>query len=825
MNINKISGALLAIGLWLPPVSYAQVVSETPLVKVSDYYSTKQVTHADGEVLEQTIIHGPPKPPPEYALQRQLASADEIEQGIFKATTLSVPAYNWVFGCSAVSGGMIAGYYDRNGYPNIYTGPTNGGVIPMTSASWPTWIDSAGSTYPNNPLIASRNGVDGRTTRGSIDNYWVSYDSTLNDPYITNGWTQHDWGAAIGDYMYTSQSARGNSDGSTAFWNYSTSASRLTCATLASYGYSDGTLGRKTFYEAKGYSITDCYNQRTDNTVTGGFSFNQYKVEIDAGHPVMLNLAGHTVVGVGYNDTGNTVYLQDTWDTSIHTMTWGSSYAGMALQSVSIVRLSAAASSNFTLNVGSSGAMGVAIAASPANYAGTTGYSATGIAAGTLITLTAPATSGTAVFSSWSGCDSTSIRNCTVTMNVSKSVTANYTAAQTALTNGGSVTLSGAAGSEAYYYLAVPAGATNLSISIAGSVGDADLYVRQGAMPTTSTYDCRPYSASSNETCSFAAPAVGTWYIMVRGYTSFSGLTLQASYTSGGYTLTVNSSGPAGVAISASPASYSGSTNYSVTGIATGTSITFTAPVISGGASFSSWSGCDSSASTNCTVTMNSSRTLTATYTAAGTALLTNNVPVTLSGATGSEAYYYFTLPSGVSSLVVSTTGGTGDADLYVRQGAAPSTSIYDCRPYLEGNDESCTFATPAAGYWYVMVHGWSSFTNVMLWVSYIGVPGAPTITSAVPGVRRATLTFSPPTDTGGTAVVSYTATCTAAGQPTRTATGAGSPLVMSPLIAGVAYSCTVTATNSAGLTSPPSASVVVTVLKSSIAHILILIE
>ena len=101
----------------------------------------------------------------------------------------------------------------------------------------------------------------------------------------------------------------------------------------------DGTYGRKLFYEARGYTVTDCYNQKTDNTITGGFSFAQYKAEIDAGRPVMLNLAGHTIVGVGYDDTGSTVYIHDTWSNSDHTMTWGGSYAGMALLSVSIVNL------------------------------------------------------------------------------------------------------------------------------------------------------------------------------------------------------------------------------------------------------------------------------------------------------------------------------------------------------------------------------------------------------------------------------------------------------------------------------------------------------
>jgi len=300
------------------------------------YYTVNAVTLSDGKILEETIIHGPPTPPPGFEAERQAVSLP-VPDSVAGAKSLTVPTFNWVFGCSAVSGAMIAGYYDRSGFSNIYTGPTNGGVMPLDNSSWPTWSDGD-TTYPNCPLIASKNGVDGRTTRGSIDDYWVLYGSTASDPYITGSWTQHTWGDAIGDYMMTSQSAFGNSDGSTTFWNYN-SSKKLTCDEMASSSLNDGTLGRKQFYEARGYGVKDCYNKKTDNIVKGGFSFANFKAEINAGHPVMLNLEGHTIVGVGYNSSTKTIYIHDTWDYLEHTMTWGGSYSGMELQSVSIVHL------------------------------------------------------------------------------------------------------------------------------------------------------------------------------------------------------------------------------------------------------------------------------------------------------------------------------------------------------------------------------------------------------------------------------------------------------------------------------------------------------
>ena len=68
-------------------------------------------------------------------------------------------------------------------------------------------------------------------------------------------------------------------------------------------------------------------------------------------------------------------------------------------------------------------------------------------------------------------------------------------------------------------------------------------------------------------------------------------------------------------------------------------------------------------------------------------------------------------------SLFEATMGGgsaTGDPDLYVRFGAAPSVSPrrWDCRPYLNGPTESCSLTVPAgAAQAHVMVHGYTAGT------------------------------------------------------------------------------------------------------------------
>lgn len=77
-------------------------------------------------------------------------------------------------------------------------------------------------------------------------------------------------------------------------------------------------------------------------------------------------------------------------------------------------------------------------------------------------------------------------------------------------------------------------GATAIKFVISGGTGDADIYVRRGAAPTTSLYDCRPYSSGNNETCEFNPAGTGTYYVMIVAYAAFTGVTLTVSAENGG---------------------------------------------------------------------------------------------------------------------------------------------------------------------------------------------------------------------------------------------------------------------------------------------------
>ncbi len=192
------------------------------------------------------------------------------------------------------------------------------------------------------------------------------------------------------------------------------------------------------------------------------------------------------------------------------------------------------------------------------------------------------------------------------------------------------------------YTLTVPSGASNLTFNLSGGTGDGDMYVKFGSEPTSSSYDCRPYTSGNTEACTFATPSAGTYHVKINGYSAASGMSLVGAYSTGG-----------------------------------------------GG----------------------------------GGGTLSNGVEsAQYSGASASWTCNTLVVPSGKTSLVFNQTGktgNTGDADMYVRFGSAPTTSTYNCRPYTSGNTETCTISNPSAGTWYACSYGYSAYTQVTMKGTY----------------------------------------------------------------------------------------------------------
>jgi hypothetical protein len=311
--------------------------------------------------------------------------------------------------------------------------------------------------------------------------------------------------------------------------------------------------------------------------------------------------------------------------------------------------------------------------------------------------------------------------------------------------------LSGDRGSQVYYTINVPAGVTEARFAITGSTGDADLYVRYESAPTLSAWDFRPYTSQSNETVTVANPRAGIWHVMVQGYSAYSGLTLRAQFTN-----------PVPVTQAATPTftpaagTYSGQVNVQLASATPGAVVRFTlngsAPTVS-------------SEVYNAPIMVTATTQVQAMAFANGLAnsavasglftvintiqTLTNNTAVAnLAGATNSIANFKFSVPAGSSSATFAISGGSGDADIYVKYGQLATTGTFDQRPYLSSSNETVTINAPQAGDYYVMVHGYSAYTGLTLKASFSGTaPGGKpdlTVDAAALNPYIATQTFEP---------------------------------------------------------------------------------
>ena len=104
---------------------------------------------------------------------------------------------------------------------------------------------------------------------------------------------------------------------------------------------------------------------------------------------------------------------------------------------------------------------------------------------------------------------------------------------------------------------------------------------------------------------------------------------------------------------------------------------------------------------------------------------LQNNVELdNLSARRGGEVRFTFDVPENAARLEIRTSGGQGNADLYVRHDTQPTLRTFDCRSIDRGTAESCSANNPDAGTYHIMVNARRNFRGVSLSARYI-VPDA----------------------------------------------------------------------------------------------------
>jgi Zn-dependent metalloprotease len=350
----------------------------------------------------------------------------------------------------------------------------------------------------------------------------------------------------------------------------------------------------------------------------------------------------------------------------------------------------------------------------------------------------------------------------------------------TTLTNNVPVSgLAASTGTMLAYKIAVPSGQTSLVVTTTGGTGDADLYVKRGAMPTTSSYDGRGYTNGNAETVTINNPVAGDFYIGVQAYSTFSGVTLKAVYTGStqtpDFTLNLSSSslsitqGSNGsvTATTAVSGGFNSAVSLSASGLPSGASASFNPTSIaapgSGSSTLTINSGTAAAGTYSVTVTGTGSgltRTaalsLTINSSGGGVVVITNGQTVSGIGAsTGTWKYYKIAVPASQTSLVVKTTGGTGDADLYVKFGSSPTTSSYDGKSESSTATETVTINNPSTGDYYIGIYAYSTYSSVSLQATYTGGGGGGSMNETESNNTTSTANTIPSSGTTVTAKIS----------------------------------------------------------------------
>ncbi|MGY9065205.1 M9 family metallopeptidase [Streptomyces sp. CAS3] len=89
------------------------------------------------------------------------------------------------------------------------------------------------------------------------------------------------------------------------------------------------------------------------------------------------------------------------------------------------------------------------------------------------------------------------------------------------------------------------------------------------------------------------------------------------------------------------------------------------------------------------------------------------------SGVAGDTDYFWIYLPAGTTTLKVTTSGGSGNADLYYDPVTWAGPTAYTKRSTDSGNTESITVTNTEAGYRYISLYAVTDFNGVTVTTSY----------------------------------------------------------------------------------------------------------
>jgi hypothetical protein len=212
---------------------------------------------------------------------RPLTSADVV---------LDVPSYYWHHGCGPTALGMVIGYYDGNGFPDL---------VPGYAYSQTADVDAMIANDSGNPNCAAPDGdhyQDYSCPEDAAPGPVLADRSSLGGAHVSN---------CVADFMRTSWSSISLYYG----WSY----------------FSDVPVAFRDYVDL----VAPDYSTTARNELFGSFTWSEYKAEIDAGRPAVFlvdtngdNDTDHFATGIGYNEDRYEYAVYDTWHNTIQWFDW-----------------------------------------------------------------------------------------------------------------------------------------------------------------------------------------------------------------------------------------------------------------------------------------------------------------------------------------------------------------------------------------------------------------------------------------------------------------------------------------------------------------------
>jgi uncharacterized protein YhjY with autotransporter beta-barrel domain len=340
---------------------------------------------------------------------------------------------------------------------------------------------------------------------------------------------------------------------------------------------------------------------------------------------------------------------------------------------------------------------------------------------------------------------------------------------------------------------------------IALTIGSTTVYANYVSSPTATTALFRyTVAAGNNDSDGIAVGA-----LTLNGGTIQNGSGTNA-------TLTLNSVGST-VSVLVNTSAPGAPTIGTATAGDTQASVTFTAPAPNGSAAVTTYTATASPGGATGTCAGPSACTITVNGLTNGTAYTFTVTATNISGSSTASAASNSVTPKGSQTITFNNPG----AQNFGTSPTLTATSTSGLTPTFTSSTTGVCSITSGGALTFVTAGTCTVNADQAGNGSYIAattvsrsftvnavVPGAPTIGTATPANQQASVAFTAPASNGGTAITGYTVTSSPGG---FTGTGTSSPIIVSGLTNGTAYTFTVRATNSAGTGSASAASTSVT--------------